>query len=110
MSRDEPGIMVRDNPDASRYELFVGDELAGLASYGLSEGAMTIPHTEVQPQYEGRGLGARLARFALDDARERGLKVVPQCPFIAAYIRRHPEYDDLVASRPMPGRRPGASA
>jgi hypothetical protein len=58
---------------------------------------MTIPHTEVQSRFEGQGLGARLARFVLDDARERGLRVVPRCPFIAAYIKRHPEYADLVA-------------
>ena len=50
----------------------------------------------MQPRFEGQGLGARLARFALDDARERGLRVVPLCPFIAAFVKRHPEYQDLV--------------
>ncbi len=93
----EDDIIVRNNPEADRYELFVGEHLAGLATYRLDDGTMTIPHTEVMPRYEGRGLGARLARFALDDARERGLKVVPACEFIDAYIRRHPEYRDMLA-------------
>jgi predicted GNAT family acetyltransferase len=97
VSADEQDVVVRDDPKAGRYELFVSGQLAGLATYTLSEDTMTIPHTEVQPAFEGRGLGARLAKFALDDARRRGLRVVPGCPFIAAYILRHPEYADLVA-------------
>ena len=97
MTGDGQGIVVRDNPDAGRYELFVSGKLAGLATYVLSDDTMTIPHTEVQPRFEGQGLGARLAKFALDDARRRGLRVVPRCPFIATYIERHSEYADLVA-------------
>ena len=54
-------------------------------------------HTEVVPQFEGQGLGSRLAKFALDDVRRRGLQVVPVCTFVAGYIRRHPEYHDLVS-------------
>ena len=96
MTGDDQDIIVRDNPAAGRYELFAAGKLAGLATYVLGDGAMTIPHTEVRSRYEGRGLGARLAKFALDDARRRGLRVVPRCPFIAAYIERHPEYADLV--------------
>ncbi len=89
-------VTVRDNPAQARYELFVDDQLAGLATYVLHGETVTIPHTEVEPRFEGQGLGARLARFALDDARERGLQVVPRCPFIAAFVERHPEYQDLV--------------
>jgi hypothetical protein len=96
VTHDGKDAVVCDNPAVGRYELFVDGELAGLAVYTLSGDTMTIPHTEVQPRYEGRGLGARLAKFALDDARRRGLRVVPRCPFIAAYIERHPEYADLV--------------
>ena len=96
MTHDGKDAVVCDNPAVGRYELFVDGELAGLAVYTLSGDTMTIPHTEAQPRYEGRGLGARLAKFALDDARRRGLRVVPRCPFIAAYIERHPEYADLV--------------
>ena len=103
MTGDDEEIVVRDNSGAGRYELFVSGELAGQATYSVSDGAMTIPHTEVRPRYEGRGLGALLARFALDDARRRGLRVVPACSFITAYIARHPEYGDLVAARPAPG-------
>jgi predicted GNAT family acetyltransferase len=94
---DDPDVVVRDNPDAARYELFVAGELAGFASYVLNGETMTMPHAEVEPRFEGRGLGSRLAAFALDDVRRRGLSVVPRCPFIAAYIKRHPDYADLVA-------------
>ena len=97
MTPDDRRIVVRDNPDGGRYELFVDEQLGGLATYSLSGQTMTIPHTEVQSRFEGQGLGACLARFALDDARDRGLRVVPRCPFIAAYIKRHPEYADLIA-------------
>ena len=97
MTGDDQDVVVRDDPAAGRYELFVSGKLAGLATYVLSDDTMTIPHTEVQPRFEGQGLGARLAKFALDDARRRGLRVVPRCPFIAAYIERHSEYADLVA-------------
>ena len=95
--RDDPGdVMIRNNPEAARYEIFLGDRLAGFARYRVENGSMAIPHTEVRPEYEGRGLGGRLARFVLDDARRRGLRVVPQCPFIETYLERHAEYDDLV--------------
>ena len=97
MTYDDQDVVVRDNPQAGRYELLVDGRLAGLATYVLSDGVMTIPHAEVQPRFEGRGLGSRLARFALDDARRRGLLVVPRCPFIAAYVARHPELADLIA-------------
>ena len=55
-------------------------------------------HTDVAPKWEGKGVGSTLVQGALDDVRARGLKVQPICPFVAAYIRRHPEYQDLVAS------------
>ena len=97
MTGDDQDVVALDDPAAGRYELFVSGTLAGLATYVLSDDTMTIPHTEVQPRFEGQGLGARLAKFALDDARRRGLRVVPRCPFIAAYIERHSEYADLVA-------------
>jgi uncharacterized protein len=96
MTGESPRVTVRDNPAQGRYELFVDDQLVGLATYVLDGETMTIPHTEVQPRFEGQGLGARLARFALDDARERGLRLAPGCSFIAAFVKRHPEYQDLV--------------
>ena len=90
-------VDVRDNPEASRYEVFADGDLAGFARYRLGDGRITFFHTEIDPAHEGRGLGSKLARAALDDARARGLPVVPVCPFIAGFIRSHPdEYLDLV--------------
>ncbi len=91
-------VVVTDNPDEHRYEARIGDGLAGIAAYRLSEGAITFTHTEVMPEFEGQGIGGALARHALDDARRRGLGVVPRCPFIRAWIERHPDYQDLVQS------------
>jgi uncharacterized protein len=90
-------VTIDDNPEETRYEVWEDGQLAGFAHYALGEGRITFIHTEIEPEYEGAGLGSRLARFALDDARQRGLAVVPRCPFIAGYIHRHPdEYLDLV--------------
>ena len=87
---------VADNPAEHRYELRVGGVVAGFAAYRDAGGMRTFTHTEVDPSHEGEGLGSRLAAGALDDARERGLRVEPVCRFIAAYIQRHPAYADLV--------------
>ena len=91
------GYVVRDNPAERRYELLFGDERVGEILYRVRPGKVVLLHTEVDPMVEGSGLGGRLVAGALDDIRSRGLAVVPLCPFVAAYIRRHPEYDDLVA-------------
>jgi uncharacterized protein len=91
-------VEVLDNPDESRFEIRSDGELAGFVTYGLHSDHITFIHTEIEPAYEGHGLGGQLARAVLDEARRRGLPVVPMCPFIAGYIRRHPdEYLDLVA-------------
>ena len=58
---------------------------------------MVFTHTEVDPSFEGQGVGSALARGALDDVRSRGLHIIAMCPFISAYVRRHPEYADLIA-------------
>ena len=73
-------------------------DLAGWVTYRLSDARITFIHTEVQPPYAGRGLAQRLARDVLDDARARGLRVRPLCPYIAGYIHAHPAYQDLVAA------------
>ncbi len=101
----EPGSSVRvvDNPDLSRYEAYVGDALAGFVIYEKRPGVVVLVHTEVHDAFEGRGVGSRLASTALGDAGAQGLKVDPVCPFVAAYLERHPEYADLVA-----GGSPGA--
>jgi hypothetical protein len=90
-------VEVRDNPDESRYVVLLDGEVAGFTLYRLHPGRITMFHTEIDPAHEGSGLGGRLARGALDDVRARGLELEPLCPFIAGYIRRHPdEYLDLV--------------
>ena len=88
---------VKDNPDASRYELFVDGKVAGFAEYRLHDGRIELIHTEIEAGHEGAGLGSRLARAVLDDVRDRGLPIEPRCEFMAAYIARHTdEYLELV--------------
>lgn len=89
---------VVNNADAGKYEISFDGKPAGYAEYRLRDGRVIFTHTEVDSAFEGHGIGSTLARRALDDVRERGLKAVPLCPFIAAYIERHPDYQDLVAS------------
>ncbi len=93
----EATVTVRDNPEAERYELVVDDEVVGEIVYRLRAGAVVLVHTEVSPELEGKGLGARLVAGTLEEIRARGLRLVPLCPFVAAYLRRHPEAADLVA-------------
>jgi uncharacterized protein len=94
----EREVSVRDEPDASRYELRLGDALVGHLAYRLrDDGRIVLTHAEVDASCEGKGLGSALVAAALADVQERGLEVVPLCPFVDAYIRRHPELEDLVA-------------
>lgn len=99
MSEQPAKLEIRDNPEASRYEARIGARLA-VAEYMLTGPNITFTHTEVPEELEGQGIGSQLARFALEDARARGLAVIPLCPFITAYIRRHPEYQPLVFGYP----------
>jgi predicted GNAT family acetyltransferase len=88
---------VIDNAAQSRYEILSDGELAGFALYELNGDRITMYHTEIDPAFEGKGLGGQLAREALEDVRSRGLMLEPLCPFIASFIRHHPdEYLDLV--------------
>jgi predicted GNAT family acetyltransferase len=89
---------VTDNPQASRYELWLGTTCAGFIQYRAEPGTVLLVHTEVDPALAGQGLGERLVAGALEDLRARGLKLVPLCPFVRAYLRRHPDQTDLVAS------------
>lgn len=87
---------VRNNTDAHRFEITI-DGHTGKAWYRLSPGTITFTHTEVPDELSGKGVGSRLAKAALDYAKAEKLKVVPLCPFIAAYIKRHTkDYGDLV--------------
>jgi predicted GNAT family acetyltransferase len=87
---------VGDNPEESRYEVRLGGTVLGFARYVRRGGRAYFVHTEVDPGHEGSGLGSALAKGALDAERALGEPVVPLCPFIRAYIDRHPEYVDLV--------------
>ena len=87
---------VRNNGEAKRYELDVDGQLA-IAEYRLRPGRISFTHTEVPEALSGRGIGKRLVKAALDDARAQGLKVVPICPFVKHYIETHPEERDLLA-------------
>jgi len=88
---------VRDNTAQQRFELDLDGGRIALANYRISGAAMAISHTEVPKELEGRGIGSRLVRGVLAQARARGLKVRPLCPFVRAYMDRHPEYADLRA-------------
>lgn len=87
---------VRDNPALSRFELDA-DGVTAVANYRLAGNVMTFTHTETPREARGRGIASRLTEGALQAARARGLKIVPQCPFVSAWIDRHPEFDDLLA-------------
>jgi hypothetical protein len=86
---------VKNNPAQGRFELAAEGGTAA-AYYDLSPGVITFTHTEVPRALEGRGIGSKLARGALDAVRAQGLKVVAECPFIRGYIERHPEFQDLL--------------
>jgi hypothetical protein len=93
----EPELTIADRPDANRYEARLGDMLAGFVDYRLVRRRRILIHTEVPTAFGGRGIGAALARHVLEDARATGIQVTVKCPFIGAYLRRHPEYADVVA-------------
>ena len=89
-------ITVVRNPDRNRYEALVDGKVAGFAQFRSKPGQLTFFHTEVDPAFEGKGVGSVLAKRALEDVRKHGERVVAQCPFIASYIKRHQEFQDLV--------------
>jgi hypothetical protein len=89
-------ISVVNVAEQSRYEIRVAGQLAGYAAYQPGDGQIVFTHTKILDEFEGHGIGGRLAAAALDDVRAQQLRVVPLCPFIAAYIRRHREYADLL--------------
>jgi len=82
--------------DRHRYQLLVDGQRGGFAEFRPRAGAVVFTHTVIKPEFEGRGLGSRLAKFVLDDAVARGERIVPECPFIAAYLREHTEYEASV--------------
>lgn len=97
MSTESAQVVVRDNPDALRYELVLDGQVVGELLYRLRPNdRISLVHTEVLPSHEGQGLAGRLVAGALDDIRARRLHVVPICPYVQAFVRRHPEYEDIL--------------
>jgi predicted GNAT family acetyltransferase len=96
MSDADPTYVVRDNAEKHRFEIDLGDGSLAIAQYRLPPGKIMFTHTEVPPAHEGKGIGSLLVRTALASARERGLQVIPICPFFAAYIKKHAEEQDLL--------------
>ncbi len=92
----QPEIVVRDDPDQHRCTVAVDGVVAGFAIYHVRGGRHIFVHTEIDPAFEGQGLGSVLARGALDDVEAKNGTVVPLCPFIAGWIDRHPAYQALV--------------
>lgn len=100
---------VTDAPERSRYEAYDPEgALAGFVDYRRSDGLLVVRHTEVDPAYEGRGVGGVLSRHVLDRARADGVLVDPHCPFLRGWLERHPEYADVV--RPRRGMLKGDAA
>lgn len=88
--------VIRDNTATQRYELPLEGGVVAYVPYRREGGVVTLPYSEVPPQFAGQGVGSRMVKLVLDDIRARGEKVVPLCSFIARYVREHPEYADLV--------------
>lgn len=93
---EEPQVVVSDAPERNRFIATVDGEQAGFIVYRRKPGLLALIHTEVEERFEGRGIGGRLARFALDKARAESIQVLPFCPFVNAWMKRHPDYQDLV--------------
>lgn len=94
-------MQVRDNPASSRYEITedgpdgADGAVIGFAAYQKAERLIVFTHTEIDPGWEGKGVGGQLVRAALDDVRRQGLPVLPTCPFVQSWMQRHPDYADL---------------
>jgi predicted GNAT family acetyltransferase len=92
----EPEVTVRDEPTRHRFEILVGGTVAGFTRYKQEGDSVALVHTEVDDAYEGQGLGSRLVAAVLDELRGRGVAVLPYCPFVQGYLKRHPERLDQV--------------
>lgn len=93
---DETPVQVTDNPAEHRFEITYGDRLAGFTVYEEQGAAYAFVHTEIEPDLEGHGLASRLVRVAMDAMAERGVAVLPFCPYVASWLTKHPDHLDLV--------------
>ncbi|OFT57909.1 acetyltransferase [Corynebacterium sp. HMSC05H05] len=94
---DNPEVSVHKNETEGQYEILVGEEVAGFATYADANGVRDLPHTVVDPKFRGQGLSKPLIQAALDDARADGMQVTPSCPAVERYIEQNPQYRDLLA-------------
>ena len=96
---NEPEVL--HNASAERYEIRIGDEMAGFTEAHPTDDPNVIlfPHTQIADAFEGQGLASKLVQGALDDIRERGLRIKPTCPYVLNWLSKHPDYEDLVAAR-----------
>ena len=94
------GPRIVDAEDVQRNEAIQDDALAGFIDYVVKSGGSRSSTPRVLPAHQGQGIGERLIRFALDDARRRGLRVIAACPYVRAYVERHPETHDIVVGLP----------
>jgi len=88
-------VEVTDNTEAHRFEVKLGTETA-FAEYRLKPGQIVLPHTVVPEAFAGKGVAGALAKAAFGYARDHGLSVVPTCPFMSAWVKKHPEQQDIV--------------
>jgi len=91
-----PDLVIADASERQRYQAQLDDVVVGVLEYVVKRERIALIHTEVSPGYEGRGIAASLSRFALDDARRRGLRVIASCPYVKRYLETHPEDHDIV--------------
>ena len=92
-----PDVIIRNDPDRERYVAEVNGDTAAYTVYHIRHGDIYFfVHTEIEEKYQGQGIARRLVREALDDVRAKGSTIVPLCPYVAAFIAKNPEYDDLV--------------
>ena len=89
-------LRIVNNQARGRYQVIRDGRPIAFSEYESEPGRIVFKHTVVRPEYEGRGVGSRLAKFVVEDARARGLRITPVCPFIRSYLRRHHEYDPIV--------------
>lgn len=96
MTIDKTGAATTVSKDADRFTIEVDGTPAGYAEFADRDGRRTFPHTEVDDAFQGRGLATILIGDALQQTRDAGLRIVPVCPMVAAYVKKHPEFDDVV--------------
>lgn len=97
----DPAPSVARNDEKSRYEIQIGDTVAGFAAFRQNPGRVAFTHTVIEPEFGGRGLGSILVRDALTDVSARGETIVPFCPFVQSWLKRHPDFEGSVDWKPV---------